>query len=93
MISSDGYQEERVKDMYIADTMQMGLITFCVCLHALLFTEMWGLPWYSGSAMDCWSTGRSIDSAPGAWFLTNLKVIILARCPRPSLSLQCGIVA
>ena len=26
--------------------------------------------WYSDSALDCWPTGRAIDSAPGTWFTT-----------------------
>ena len=26
----------------------------------------WGCPWYSGSTLDCRSTGRAIDPAPGA---------------------------
>ena len=28
-------------------------------------------PWYSGSALDCWTTGRAIDPAPGVWFVTK----------------------
>ena len=27
---------------------------------------MWGCLWYRGSVLDCWSTGRVIDPAPGA---------------------------
>ena len=26
--------------------------------------------WYSGSALDCWPTGCTIDPAPGTWFIT-----------------------
>ena len=26
---------------------------------------------YSGSALDSWQTGRAIDPAPGAWFITK----------------------
>ena len=29
-----------------------------------------GRPWYSGSALDCWSIGRWIKSTPGTWFIT-----------------------
>ena len=28
-------------------------------------------PWYSGSALDFWPTGRAIDPAPGAWFMAK----------------------
>ena len=28
-------------------------------------------PWYSGSSLDCWPTGRAIDPSPGAWFITK----------------------
>ena len=30
-----------------------------------------GHPWYSGIALDCWPTGRAIDPAPGARFVTK----------------------
>ena len=29
-----------------------------------------GRPWYSGSALDCWSTNRAIDPTPRPWFRT-----------------------
>ena len=29
-------------------------------------------PWYSGSALDCWSTLQAIDPAPEAYFITKL---------------------
>ena len=28
-------------------------------------------PWSSGSVLGCWSTGRAIDPAPGAWFIAK----------------------
>ena len=33
-------------------------------------------PRYSDNPLDCWPTGRVIDPAPGAWFIT--KFISLA---------------
>ena len=30
-----------------------------------------GQPWYSGIALECWSTSRAIDPVPGAWFIIN----------------------
>ena len=30
------------------------------------FFPIAGHPWYSSSALDCWSTGQVIDPAPGA---------------------------
>ena len=30
-----------------------------------------GHPWHSGTALDCWPTGRVIDPAPGEWFIIN----------------------
>ena len=47
----------------------------------------WGHPWYSGSEPDCWSTGRAIDTAPGACFITKIHLISTG-CPRPSIALQ-----
>ena len=36
-----------------------------------------GHPWYSGSALGCWSTGRAVDLAPVAWFI--IQFISLAQ--------------
>ena len=36
-----------------------------------------GHPWYSGSALDCWSTGPAIDPVAAACFIT--KFISLAQ--------------
>ena len=36
-----------------------------------LLPTLRGRPWYSDSALDYWSTGRAIDPAPGAWFITK----------------------
>ena len=44
-----------------------------------------GRPWYSGSTLDCWSTGRVIYLAPGAWFIA--KFIPIARLPPAQYSL------
>ena len=43
-----------------------------------------GHPWYSGRALDYWTTGRAINPSPGAWFIT--KFIPLTQVvPDPSL--------
>ena len=35
-------------------------------------SEVWSRhPWYSDSVLDCWPTGRAVDPAPGAWFITK----------------------
>ena len=36
-------------------------------------------------ALDCWSTGRAIDPAPG---IHNKIHLIIPGCPRPSIALQ-----
>ena len=36
------------------------------------FLLLRGRLWYSGSALDCWPTGRVIDPAPGVRFITKL---------------------
>ena len=35
-------------------------------IHSLIHFQTRGHPWYSGSALDYWPTGRAIDPAPGA---------------------------
>ena len=44
-----------------------------------------GDPWYSGTALDCWSTGRASDPLPGAWSITIHT--ISPGCPRPYILL------
>ena len=50
---------------------------------------------YSGSAMDCWSTGRAIDPATGAWLITIFISLSHVNCPRSSIRfcLECRIVS
>ena len=46
---------------------------YTLCCYLILQ----GYPWYSGSVLDCWSTGRAMDPASGAFFKT--KIISLAK--------------
>ena len=32
---------------------------------SLTHKSVWGHPWYRGTALNCWSTGRAINPAPG----------------------------
>ena len=57
-----------------------------------LFRAYWGHPWFIGSVLGCWSTGRVIDPAPGAWFMTKI-LLIRPGYLRPSITLQCRIMA
>ena len=43
----------------------------------VIFKASQGHPWCSGSELDYWPTGRVIDPAPGAWFIT--KFILFAK--------------
>ena len=47
------------------------LLYFTLLLLAKFKSASWRHPWYSGSVLDCWPSGRAIDPAPGAWFITN----------------------
>ena len=49
----------------------------------------WGRPWYSGSALDC----RSSDRSCGRGMIHNNIHVICLGYPRPSITLQCRIVA
>ena len=42
------------------------LIILCVPFYVHNVLRIWGCPWYSGGALDCWSTGKVIDAAPEA---------------------------
>ena len=50
---------------------------YCVCItvrfsdYTFLLLNKAGQPWYSGSTLDYWQTGRAIDLAPGALFVTK----------------------
>ena len=57
--------------------------TRCLSLYYFL----WGHPWHSGKALDCWSTSRVIDPAP-VNDSTNIH-LISPGCRRPSIALQC----
>ena len=41
-----------------------------------------GRPWYSGSALDCWSTGRYCTNG----VIQNKIHLITPSCPRPSIA-------
>ena len=49
-------------------------------------------PWFSGSTLDCRSTGQAIDPAPGVWLSTKIH-LISPGCPWLSIAVQCRIVA
>ena len=53
-----------------------------------------GQPWYSGSVLDCWSTGRARKSVPGTRVMFHITIHpFIPGFPRPSVALQCRIVA
>ena len=50
--------------------MHENLLKFRIMWLLITFVSTLGRhPWFSGSALDCWPTGRAIDPAPGAWFI------------------------
>ena len=52
-------------------------LSFIRCVFILLLSQMLSInddgrhPWYNFCALDCWLTGRAIDPAPEAWFITK----------------------
>ena len=68
-------------------------LQYCIYINVSMLSILYTMnhPWYSGSAMDCWPTGRAIDPAPGAWFTTNF--ISFAQVFPGLAYLQCRIVA
>ena len=51
------------------------IVCSCGCsglvIHSSVPVHWWGHPWYSGSTLDCRSTGRALDPTPVAWFITK----------------------
>ena len=58
----------------------------------IIIRLLWGQLWCRASILDCGSTGRAIDPAPGACFIPQMHVVSPG-CPRPRIVLQCRIVA
>ena len=61
--SKKGYYKKQCINISILPQGQLHITTERQCYH--------------GSSLDCWSTGRAIDPAPGAWYIT--KFIPLAK--------------